>query len=61
MRFTGDDSEINITPKGAIKAEFETWRWAPLASVPKLIIPFKRELYNRVTSEFAHLVVPEAV
>lgn len=61
MRFTGEDSEIDITPKGAIKAEFELWRWAPLGSVPKLIIPFKRDLYNRVTSEFAQLVTPMAV
>lgn len=58
MRFTGDDSEVNIGPKAGLKAEFETWRWAPLALVPKLIIPFKRDLYDRVTSEFAPHVVP---
>lgn len=55
MRFLGDDSEINIAAKEGLKAEFETWRWAPIASVPKLIVPFKRELYEQVTSAFTHL------
>ena len=55
MRFLGDDSEIDIAPKGATKAEFNAWRWAPIESVPKLIIPFKRDVYERVTSAFGHL------
>jgi putative (di)nucleoside polyphosphate hydrolase len=55
MRFLGDDSEIDIAPKEDAKAEFDAWRWAPIASVPKLIIPFKREIYERVTSAFGHL------
>jgi putative (di)nucleoside polyphosphate hydrolase len=56
MRFLGDDQEIDIKPKEGAKAEFDTWRWAPMASVPKLIVPFKREVYERVTSAFGHLV-----
>lgn len=56
MRFLGDDQEIDIKPKEGTKAEFDTWRWAPMASVPKLIVPFKREVYERVTSAFGHLV-----
>ncbi|WP_051112101.1 RNA pyrophosphohydrolase [Hyphomicrobium denitrificans] len=55
MRFLGDDSEVDIAPKEGAKAEFDAWRWAPIASVPKLIIPFKREVYERVTSAFGHL------
>lgn len=55
MRFLGDDQEIDIKPKEGTKAEFETWRWAPMASVPKLIVPFKREIYERVTSAFGYL------
>lgn len=55
MRFLGDDSEIDIAAKEGLKAEFETWRWAPIASVPKLIVPFKHELYEQVTSAFANL------
>ena len=56
MRFLGHDSEINIGPKdGGIKSEFETWRWAPIDIVPKLIVPFKRDVYEQVTGAFGHL------
>lgn len=55
MRFLGDDSEINIAAKDGLKAEFETWRWAPISSVPKLVVPFKRQLYEQVTGAFGHL------
>ncbi|HXE02222.1 MAG TPA: RNA pyrophosphohydrolase [Hyphomicrobium sp.] len=54
MRFLGDDSEINIASKEGLKAEFETWRWAPIEAVPKLIVPFKRDVYERVTRDFSH-------
>jgi putative (di)nucleoside polyphosphate hydrolase len=55
MRFLGDDSEIDISSKEGVKAEFEAWRWAPFASVAKLAVPFKRDVYDRVTAAFAHL------
>lgn len=55
MRFTGRDSEIDIQPRNGLKAEFETWRWAPIELVPKLIVPFKRDVYERVTGAFGHL------
>jgi putative (di)nucleoside polyphosphate hydrolase len=54
MRFLGDDSEIDILPKNGLKAEFDTWRWAPIDLVPKLIIPFKRDVYEQVVSAFGH-------
>jgi putative (di)nucleoside polyphosphate hydrolase len=59
MRFLGQDSEVDILPKAGTKAEFDTWRWAPIEAVPKLIVPFKREVYERVTSDFAHLAQPQ--
>ena len=46
------DSEIDIAPKEGTKAEFNTWRWAPIASVPKLIVPFKREVYATIVKGF---------
>jgi putative (di)nucleoside polyphosphate hydrolase len=55
MRFLGDDGEIDFGSKEGLKAEFEAWRWAPIGLVPKLIVPFKRAVYESVTSEFAHL------
>ncbi len=60
MRFLGEDSEIDILPKEGTKAEFDTWKWAPIETVPELIVPFKREIYERVTGDFAHLAMPLA-
>ena len=57
MRFLGDDKEIDISARDGLKAEFESWRWAPIEIVPKLIVPFKREVYEQVTGAFAHLTV----
>ena len=54
VRFTGDDSEIDIAPPGH-EREFDTWRWAPMAELPKLIVPFKRDVYSKVIAEFRHL------
>lgn len=56
MRFIGDDSEIDINARNGLKAEFEAWRWAPIDLVPKLIVPFKRGLYEDVVAAFGHFV-----
>jgi putative (di)nucleoside polyphosphate hydrolase len=54
LRFTGDDSEIDIAhPAGGHEPEFVEWRWEPLQNLPNLIIPFKRPVYERVVKEFA--------
>ena len=54
MRFTGDDSEIDIAhPAGGHEPEFTDWRWQQLEKLPSLIIPFKRKVYERVVKEFA--------
>ncbi len=53
LRFTGPDTEIDVlAPAGGVKPEFETWRWAPMRSLPDLIIPFKRQVYERVVEAF---------
>ncbi|MEN5082046.1 RNA pyrophosphohydrolase [Bosea sp. TWI1241] len=53
LRFEGDEDEIDIlTPVGGHKAEFDAWRWVPLAETPALIIPFKREVYVEVARLF---------
>ena len=57
FRFEGDDAEINILePPGGHKPEFAHWRWAPMRDLPKLIIPFKRAVYQEVVEIFGHLV-----
>lgn len=55
LRFTGDDSEIDIiTPAGgAHQPEFIAWRWVEMRELPELVVPFKRKSYERVVAEFA--------
>lgn len=53
MRFQGSDSDVNIATE---HQEFRSWRWAQPATLPDLIVPFKRELYRTLLVEFgAHL------
>jgi putative (di)nucleoside polyphosphate hydrolase len=51
-RFIGRDSDIDIATR---HPEFSRWRWMPLAEVPALIVPFKRDLYEAVVAEFLPL------
>jgi putative (di)nucleoside polyphosphate hydrolase len=53
MRFTGDEGEIDINCPGGHEPEFTDWRWERLERLPALIIPFKRQVYERVVREFA--------
>jgi putative (di)nucleoside polyphosphate hydrolase len=53
MRFLGEDSEIDISPRNGRKAEFDAWRWARLEELPGLIVPFKRHIYSELISIFA--------
>ena len=54
FRFEGDEREIDIEHPagGAHTAEFDAWRWELLATLPALVIPFKREVYEAVAMEF---------
>ena len=54
LRFAGDDSEIDITnPGSGHKPEFIDWRWVAMSELPDLVVPFKRQIYERVVAEFA--------
>ncbi|MEQ9488855.1 MAG: RNA pyrophosphohydrolase [Alphaproteobacteria bacterium] len=53
MRFTGQDSDINLNTH---KAEFAQWRWVSLEDLPALIVPFKRHTYQQVIAEFQEIV-----
>jgi putative (di)nucleoside polyphosphate hydrolase len=56
MRFTGKDNEIDVVnPGDGHKPEFIAWRWEPMQNLPRLIVPFKRPVYERVVKEFASL------
>lgn len=56
FRYHGTDEHINLqhhTP-----AEFSEFRWAELSEITGLIVPFKRKVYARITSEFAGFAGP---
>jgi putative (di)nucleoside polyphosphate hydrolase len=57
LRFTGNESEIDIDAPGGgkHKAEFDAWRWERLENLPDLIVPFKRQVYEAVCAQFAPL------
>jgi putative (di)nucleoside polyphosphate hydrolase len=60
FRFTGEDSEIDVERPGGgkHKPEFGAWRWERLERVPKLIVPFKRAVYEKVAERFAPFAHP---
>jgi putative (di)nucleoside polyphosphate hydrolase len=58
VRFLGSESEIDIAPATGHKAEFSEWRWAPLAEVAGLIVPFKRDVYLKVVEAFTPYAQP---
>jgi putative (di)nucleoside polyphosphate hydrolase len=53
MRFKGDDADVRIDGH---HPEFSQWKWAEPAELPKLIVPFKRRIYEGLVSEFAPLI-----
>ncbi len=51
LRFTGKDSDINLDAEA--HPEFDAWRWAELAELPALAVPFKRPIYEALVTAFA--------
>ena len=49
-RFLGTDSDVHIA---TAHPEFADWKWIDAAHLPDIIVPFKRNLYRRILSEFA--------
>lgn len=56
LRFHGDDNQIDLNADE--EQEFSEWKWHPLVDAPNLIIPFKRNVYDRVVAEFEHYALP---
>lgn len=50
MQFQGEDHEINIDTD---EPEFHEWKWAAPETLPDIIVPFKKQLYQDVIQEFA--------
>jgi putative (di)nucleoside polyphosphate hydrolase len=50
FRFLGEDTDVNIA---TAHPEFMTWRWIDPADLPRVIVPFKKALYEQVLAAFA--------
>jgi len=57
LRFVGVDSDFDLNAHG--KPEFDRWRWVAIDELPRLIVPFKRRVYDDVIAEFGDL--PERI
>ncbi len=51
LRFLGADSEIRLDLDP--HPEFDAWKWARLAELPAMAVPFKRAIYERLAADFA--------
>jgi putative (di)nucleoside polyphosphate hydrolase len=55
MRFTGTASDIKLDTH---HPEFDAWKWVTRDEMLRLIVPFKRKLYEDVLAEFRELFEP---
>ena len=56
FRFLGRDADVNIA---TAHPEFRAWRWIDPDDLPRLVVPFKRDLYEAVLAAFRpHLAAP---
>lgn len=53
VKFTGNESEINLLGDGSENPEFSEWKWVPVEDVVKHAVEFKKQVYERA---FKHLV-----
>jgi putative (di)nucleoside polyphosphate hydrolase len=59
FRFTGEEDEIDVTRgEGGADPEFSHWRWERLDKLAGLVVPFKRQIYERVALEFGMFAEP---
>ena len=53
MKFTGEDSEINIKTK---KPEFLEWKWIDLEDLTKIAVNFKLNVYKNLKQEISKIL-----
>lgn len=53
LRFTGAEADIRLDADH--HPEFARYQWVDLADVPKMIVPFKVDIYNQVAAAFADI------
>jgi len=52
MRFLGEDTEINLDTE---HPEFSDWKWLSWDELDRVIVPFKRQLYQELKKRYAFL------
>ena len=52
-RFIGNDNDIDLN--SFEPPEFSAWQWVPLDKTIELIVPFKRDVYQRVIELFSDI------
>lgn len=57
-RFLGSDADINLE---TAHPEFNAFHWADPWTLPDLIVPFKKQLYEDVLAEFAAHLPPRTI
>jgi putative (di)nucleoside polyphosphate hydrolase len=52
-RFTGEESEINLNTK---HPEFIEWKWIKMNELPKVIVDFKKNVYEKLLVELKKFI-----
>ncbi|WP_207456917.1 RNA pyrophosphohydrolase [Azospirillum sp. SYSU D00513] len=52
-RFTGAESDIDLATE---HPEFDAWKWVEAEELPRMIVPFKRPVYEAVLAEFRAVI-----
>lgn len=58
LRFTGVDADFDLGADA--DPEFTAWKWVAMAELPRLVVPFKRRLYDTIVAEFRDLAKANA-
>lgn len=53
MRFLGEDTDIDLAADA--HQEFSEWDWVPIRRIVDLVVPFKRDIYQRIVEAFEPL------
>ena len=53
VKFLGEEKEININTSNA---EFIEWKWVEKEKLPKLIVEFKKEVYEKILLELKKII-----
>lgn len=52
-RFLGSDTDVRLDLH---EPEFNAWQWTRVADLPRVIVPFKRAIYEALVEDFGPLI-----